>query len=96
MTQRPDVTIDPDDATATCVVVCHACGWREITRTRAGGWVRVALHLKEIHGDVHAAHTARDYARKAKDAALSPDNLGHGYKASTRRRSESPRSRRKG
>lgn len=95
---NPDVTIDVDDHTHTCVVVCHLCGWRTMTRTRAGGWVQVALHLKSVHGDTHAAHTARDYARKANDAAQSPDNRAYGYtpvngrdKASSRRGSKGNR-----
>lgn len=89
MTRRNAVpiTVDHDRITSTCVVVCHRCDYRELVRTRAAGWTHAALHLKAVHDELHAAHVARDCARKSADAADSPDHRAHGYKADTRQRS---------
>lgn len=95
MNRRDDipVIVDHDVTTRTTVVVCQLCGYRELVRTRAAGWTHAAIHLKGVHDELHAAHVARDCARKCRDAADSPDHRRHGYTADDRHVPSRSRSR---
>lgn len=83
---KPALVLDAE-LFGSVVVICQRCGWRAITCTRAGAWTAGALHLKDSldnggHGDVHAAHTARECARmarrRAEQRSQSPETKRHG------------------
>lgn len=58
-----------DDDGMSCVVKCHACGWRQLTATSPGrvkGWRAAQAHERLMHaGQVFASRRLHDATRRA-------------------------------
>ncbi|WP_156519557.1 hypothetical protein [Corynebacterium sp. EPI-003-04-2554_SCH2473622] len=53
-----------DSGVYTHLAICPQCKWRIIHGTKAGAYMHLAKHFKDMHDDTAAAARARFYMRQ--------------------------------